>query len=437
MRRRTACLLLATAACAGAEAPDAGPSATPDAGAPPGLVGEDGTLTLSEDGFWSPDVAFSSDGAAHLVYVSGVRPQHLVYGTCAGRCEVSTSWSLAELVVADALDGVRMFTDPAAVVHLVYSGTVGGSSKTGYGRCSSRCTDPERWAWADLTARLEGAVVDFLGTPLQADGAGGAAVVAHRPEGGVRLALCSEGCEDPARWVVSLLRETGRRASLGLGAFAAHMVVHEDDGQLVYRSCMGACNTPGGWEESPPLFVHAGPGSIALAVVGAEVRLAYNQGLAPAALPPEVHALDNQLVFRTCNANCLEDAGWSLAALGPGNGEYLGIAALGRFTGLAITRLDRTLGVALCQSGCGDVRGWVLDLRDTPEALDAVEDPYDRTCDGERPYLATWAAHDPRMAVSPITGSGLYAYTALLTRLCRPGGTEEASAGFGRVVYIP
>lgn len=440
MRCAVAVSLALVAACAGSEALDGGAGLLPDAGTSLDVTNEDGVLTIRERAVDALDVAFTRDGVAHLVYLSGDGPGHLVYGACAGQCEVATHWALTELVVADTLRGVRLVADGALNVNLLYETEEAGVMRTVFGRCAGLCTEPARWRWADLTDRLEGRVVDYLSASLAADEAGGAALVAHRPDGagGVALAACPDECGDPTRWSVLPLRETGTRASVTVSAQGLHVLTHESDGQMVYLECTlaGGCNTRG-WSESPPLFVHAGPGSVGLIAVGTELRLAYNQGSAPAELPAEVHALDDQLLFHTCNSDCTEATSWSTADLGPGNGEYLGLTAYGRFTGLAITRQDRTLGVALCQSGCGDVRGWVLDLRDTPEELDAVEDPYARTCTGERPELATWAAHRPAFAVSPVTGSGLYAYTARLTRRCRVGGAEERLDGFGRVVYIP
>jgi hypothetical protein len=409
-------------------------------------------VSFVEVGFDAPAIATSADGTVHLAYTYGLQPAHIVYRSCSRDCGEAESWS--GVIVADVASGyakaVRLAVASDGRVHLLYQGNPpGGSAQTFYATCAGNCASGGAWSVVELTSLLEGTEAAYRGAPLVVDSAGRVSFITTTlaTRGPIRLSSCASGCESLASWQSGVIRTGGTRTMLATSGTTLHLVLNNEAGVLVYRTCAGDCTQETSWHESPPLFAHDGSGAVSVvATATGGVRVAYNQGKASPDEPPEVQRQNDKVLVWSCEANCLTQASWTGVILGAErDGEDgLSLAALGNSLALAVTTsADQTVTLRICDANCTDAASWQSAVVDSSAAIAEAVDPYQVvgcTDTGNpnqyvRPIFAAWYPSKPEVAVTP-AGAVAVVHAPYALRTCSGASGPTRLPGIGRLVFL-
>lgn len=405
-----------------------------------------GVLTFSEVGFDSPSIASSSDGAVHLAYTYGVTPAHVVYRRCTGNCERPESWQGIDLGggVHDLANYVRLAVAGDGRVHVVWEASdTGGSTQTMYATCASNCLEPSSWSAVDITSLLMGTSAPYRGAPMVVDSSGRLSLITSSLtfNATVVLSTCASNCATLGSWSSGIIRTGGSRSSLVAVGTALHLVMNNESGALIYRTCSGNCTLEASWQESPPLFAHGETPPVSLAATASGgLRVAYNQGSSLSTEPPAVQMQDDRVLVWSCDANCLVPASWSGVILGDlRDGEDgLALTSLGESLALVVTTTDaQTVTVRACDANCTDAASWTSGIADSSNLMNADVDPYaaigctDSSGAAVRPSFASWYPYKP---VITLTAAGAtVVHAPYLLRTCPGVSSSTRLPGVGRL----
>lgn len=404
-----------------------------------------GRFSLLEVGFDTPAAAYTPDGVAHIVYTAGADPGRVMYGRCAADCGAAQSWTWVTLASGYLVNDSRFTADAQGGLHVVYqTEELGADEQTYYATCAGSCTAAGSWSTVDLTPALGGTGFVYRGSPLIVSPEGAVYLLTSdfTNNGRIILTQCLQNCADGRNWTSGVIRTGGYRSALAVSGTRLHHVVANESGftgtdGLVYRTCASNCTDAAAWQESTPMFAYDANGTVTLAAVGGEVRLAYNQGNSTDPTPA-VQAQNTRLLYWTCSSGCTDAASWSGVTLAnPGDGEDLSMTAVGPATVLTYASDALEMVLAVCEGGCLDPASWQLVALDSTAQMNADHDPYAFLCGGSRPYFASLYPERPSLAVSPVTGSGLLVHAGALLQQCSVGAMSAKTDVLGRVVFLP
>lgn len=402
-----------------------------------------GVVTFETLAFGEPALVSGGDGVLHLAWVAGPTPDSTVhYARCAQDCGVASSWQQLEVFRgAPWTSRPRLALGPDGRVHLLYELYESSSDQTWYATCASNCTQAASWSRVNLTPVLGNLRAAWRGAPLVVDSAGRASFIVSSLTTGAAIALatCSTGCTTAAGWSVGLIRTGGSRMTMAAHGTTLHLVLQNEVNALVYRTCAADCTNAGSWQESPPLFIHDGYQPTSLAVTSAGgLRLAYNQGPTPANESPAIKAQDQKVLVWSCDANCMQESGWSGVILGDLRDGEEGIMLAER-GGALVLALTNTLTVVtrVCTSNCGVDTSWQSGEVDSTTAINAAYDPnVYGMCGTSVPAFSAWYPDDGVVAIRP-DGAVAFAHSTHMLRTCAGQSTPSRLPGFGRLVYLP
>jgi len=249
-----------------------------------------------------------------------------------------------------------------------------------------------------------------------------------------------QNCADGRSWTTGVIRTGGYRSALAVSGNRLHHVVANESGftgtdGLVYRTCSSNCTDAASWQESAPIFAYDANGTVTLAAVGSEVRLAYNQGFST---DPAVQGQNTRLLYWTCSSGCTDAGNWSGVTLAnPKDGDHLSMNAIGPVTVLSYASEALEMVLAVCEGNCLDPASWQFAALDSTADMNAEHDPYAVLCGGSRPSFASWYPERPSLAVSPTTGAGLLVHVGAMLQQCSSGSNSSKIDLLGRVVYLP
>ncbi len=298
--------------------PDSG-MAVPDGGTTPG--GESGHLSITEVGFSEPALATGPDGIFHVTFNSGASPSVVFYGQCKRDCHLGPSWKWVTLEsTTNFAAHARLGVGPTGRVHVVYE--LGGPSseeRTIYASCAGSCDQGGNWAKTELTPLQGYNAAAYRSAPLVVDSQDRVSFITDdlTVNAKVLLTTCASGCDQLSNWKAGYIRTGGHRMEMAAGGTTLHMVLNNDFSALVYRTCSANCTEEASWQESPPLFTHNGQSAVSLtATPGGALKLAYNQGTAPDNESDAVKAQNRKMLVWTCPGNCAQQASWKGVVLG-------------------------------------------------------------------------------------------------------------------------
>ena len=168
--------------------------------------------------------------------------------------------------------------------------------------------------------------------------------------------------------------------------------------------------------------------------------MVYNQGTADASQSAAVKAQNNRLLFWSCDANCLQAAGWNGITAGAVDDGSAGLSMVEQGGGLVVEVTNSAKVFALvCGGNCLVATNWSVGEVDSAQLMTASYNPVtfsQATCSGSNPQSASWHLAAGVVALRS-DGSAVFAHAVSILRTC-PGSTSVAYIpGFGRVVSVP
>lgn len=387
-------------------------------------------LSWLEVGASHPQVAYSSDGRVHMVYVG--EPASIVYGTCSANCHDQTNWTVNPIFTSDYVYAPRLQADGSGNIHLVYEHGI-ATNQTVYATCSQNCNNAANWTEVNLTQMVGNTKAFYLGAPFAVGPSGELAFVTASPP---TLNECSGDCTNADNWRSGPIRAQGYNMAMAYGSSGLHMVMNNTQNNIIYMRCASNCTDASNWTESAPLFAHQGS-QIGLGVTGDQVRIAYNQGLSYSDAPA-VQAQDNRMLFWACDGDCTQVENWggTLLANELRDGDAVTLASFGDVNVLLYRTDDLSLRLDVCGGNCLEATSWEGLILDSSETLNADVDPKVALCGGSPPNFASWYIGDPVFAVSP-EGSVMAAHGARILQKCSALGMGTYIPAMPRLIYLP
>ncbi|MEW5739983.1 MAG: hypothetical protein AB1938_13710, partial [Myxococcota bacterium] len=402
------------------------------------------TVTFEVLGFNEPAMVSGADGTLHVVFTSGPTPTSAFqYARCSQDCGVSGNWTITTIDSGQALKNrARLVIGTDNRLHALYETQESGGTQTIYSTCAANCTQAGSWSRTDLTSLLDGSA-PWRGAPMVIDSQNRVYfIVSHltfNPK--VTIATCASGCDTLSNWTTGVFRQGGSRTAMAARGTTLHAIMHNENNELVYRTCTGNCTVTSNWQESPPLFVFNSyqPTAIAVTAQGG-VRVAYNQGNGGSS-DPQIMAQDYRLLVWSCDANCMDPTSWNGVILGDANEGTEGLSLVEAGGGLVLLSTNETTAtVHVCSSGCTNNANWQRGVVDSSEAFRLAYDPVTYGSSGCSPgpaSFAAWYLDDGIAALRP-DGSAAFVFGSHMLRKCYP--TQDMATwlpGFGRLAYVP
>jgi hypothetical protein len=279
----------------------------------------------------STDTRIAVDGAGvwHTVYTAIGNTSVVVYGECRSNCVADTSWTFVELVARPAIiDSARIIAASGGRVHVIFESRTTDGTTYSYATCETACTSVGNWSGVDIPQLKDYwySKPQHGSNSMVVDSSGRVYFLVNPPRSGstMSLATCASNCIHAASWEVGLLNTPGHAgfSALAVQGSKLHMMLERPDiagvaRSIVYRTCDANCINEANWQESAPLFGTYYGSPFSMAVTPqGRILFSYNPGASGLVQPPQGGPPERRLLFFVCDANCMSANSWQGLIIG-------------------------------------------------------------------------------------------------------------------------